>query len=290
MNSARDNYSTIDDNGISAQDAIGFARTQGVWIIAAIVLGAVLGYSYSLTRPKQWLATSVLQIGQIASEQTGGGELLVEPPQRALARIQLAPFKDRLLADLKLEPNEQSRAAVLVRDTLTAQILPGTDMLQVSVRGLSPADAKTTLELAQRQLEQTHHAIAEPAIASLRQQLVTLDQDIASVRARRDSLAAKNIAQVQGGAAAANSDAIVLGNLLATTEDQLLDDLKRRRDSLAMRLGPTRTFDTKPLDEIAVSPQPVSPRRAVYAALGALLGLVVGLVIGVARFSSRNRR
>jgi uncharacterized protein involved in exopolysaccharide biosynthesis len=285
MDNARDTYKVADEVGISAYDALRFLRTQGIWILMVVIIGAAAGYAYSLTRPKQWLATTVLQIGQIPGDQ-GGGDLLVEPPQRALTRVQLDPFRDRLLARLKLpqQPGADARSD-LIRNSLAAQILPTTDMIQLSVRGFSEEEAEATLKVAQDQLFQIHHAIAEPSVAALRGQLAALNQEIVTVNARREKLASRSAAQAQAANSASASADVALSNLLEVTEDGLLDTLTRRRDSMALRLGPTHTFDTRPLDEIAVSNRPVSPRRAVFAALGAMAGFVIGLAIAVTRFA-----
>ena len=268
------------DDSVSSVEIFRFLRAQFWVILTALIAGAVAGFGVSHLSPRQCQATSILQIGQIADGVPGAVEL-IDPPARAAERVKVRSFQDKVLRTLSLPVDgSENESARLIRKTLNAEVVSSTDLVQISVDGFSPGQAKQTLEVVQNQLLAIQEPFVLDAVNRLKAQLEKLDAQIANMETRHGyissaaDLKSKNAAGSQGAAD------VLLGNILDTSNAELLVEAERRRAEVAAKLSPDHTFFSKPLGEITVSDFPVAPRRSSFIIPGALLGLAIGLLIG----------
>jgi hypothetical protein len=281
-------------DSISGADVIRFVRTQFPWVAGFLILGVVGGIVVSYTFPREWEATSVLQIGQVDDgPPTLSGaptSLVIDPPQRAIERIKVRSFEDGVLKALSYPVDDrQDPRSRLVRKTLLARQVPDTNLISVSARGFSPEQAKQIVEVAQDQLMAAHGEIVSDAIKRLRASMAEVETEITDARTKRgrmDAIAGGSHAQ-PGGGGSNDAAALLLGNMVNVSNSSLLADAERRHDDLNRALSPDHTFNTKPLGAVAVSDSPVAPRRSVFAMLGGLLGLMIGLLVASARSNRR---
>jgi len=281
-------------DSISGADVIRFVRTRFWWIVGFLILGVIGGIVVSFTFPREWEATSVLQIGQVDDgPPTLSGAptpLPIDSPQRAVARIKVHSFGDGVLKALSFPMGDrQDPRSRLVRKTLLARQVPDTDLISISARGFSAEQAKQIVQAAQDQLIAAHGVFVSDAIKRLRASMTQVDSEITDARAKRgrmDAVAGGSRAQAGGGG---NNEAaaLLLGNMVDVSNASLLADAERRRDDLNRALSRDHTFNTKPLGAVEVSDFPVAPKRSVFAMLGGLLGLMIGLLVAGARSNRR---
>lgn len=281
-------------DSISGADVVRFVRSQFWWIVGLLFVGAVGGIAVSFLFPREWEATSVLQIGQVDDgPPTLSGAptpLPIDTAPRAVERVKVRSFEDGVLQALAFPVDDRTDPrSRLLRKTLRAEQVPDTDLISISARGFSAEQAKQIVQAAQDQLIAAHGAFVTDAIKRLRASMDEVSAEIADARTKRggtDAVAVGSRAQMQGGG---NNDAaaLVLGKMADVSNASLLADAERRRDDLNRALSPDHTFNTKPLGAVAVSDFPVSPKRSVFAMLGALLGLLIGLLIASVRSNRR---
>lgn len=280
-------------DSISGADIIRFVRTQFRWVAGFLILGVVGGIVVSYASPREWEATSVLQLGQVDDgPPTLSGAptpLPVDSPQRAVERIKVRSFEDGVLKALSYSVDDRNDPrSRLVRKTLLARQVPDTDLISISARGFSAEQAKQIVQAAQDQLMAAHGEFVSDAIKRLRARMAEVDTEITDARAKRgrmDAVAGDSHAQPGGGSNEAA--ALLLGNMVDVSNSSLLADAERRRDDLNRALSPDHTFNTKPLGGVAVSDFPVAPKRSVFAMLGGLLGLMIGLLVASVRSNRR---
>lgn len=281
-------------DSISGADVIRFVRTQFRWVAGFLILGVVGGAAVSYAFPREWEATSVLQIGQVDDgPPTLAGAptpLPIDSPQRAVERVKVRSFEDGVLKALSYPVDDrQDPRSHLVRKTLLARQVPDTNLISISAHGFSAEQAKQIVQVAQDQLMVAHGEFVADAIKRLRASMAEVDTEITDARAKRGRMdAVTGGSRVQmGGGGSNEAAAMLLGNMVDVSNASLLAAAERRRDDLSRALSPDHTFNTKPLGAVAVSDFPVAPKRSVFAMLGGLLGLMVGLLIASARSSRR---
>ena len=107
------------------------------------IVGGAVAIGVALMLPKQWEASAALQIGQIASEAPQSPAIPIEAAGRAMERLQLPQFKDVVLQKLGLPLGAGENADTdLIRSSLKVTQLKNADLIQLTVRGFSQADAQ----------------------------------------------------------------------------------------------------------------------------------------------------
>jgi hypothetical protein len=255
------------------------------------IVGLIIGIVAAEVVPKQWEATSLLQVGQI-QYSSDSVPVLVEPLAQIEARVESRPFIDDVLRAEGQDPRDNSAPLnKLVRKTLTAKLIPGSNLIALTVRGLSENQAKQILRTIDKMLIESHAKIVEPFIFHNREKLAHIQADLAATDARSkqlntaaasaaataiDAARRTSTSRQSNNVAGASNDVMLLGLLEKNAEAQrsLLD----LRDSVEQRLDPARTFVTLAVGRVS------TPDRAAYPKLGefAIVGLLVGVGIGLA--------
>jgi uncharacterized protein involved in exopolysaccharide biosynthesis len=283
QNSSTERY----EDGISVADIVGFLRAQLWRIVGLLVAGAVAGALVSFTHPREWEASSVLEIGQIDNGLVNQPTTPVDPPFRAVQRVKVEPFTDQLLRKLSLPvATGENAESDLIRRSINAEVVPTTDLVRLTVRGFSPDKAKSTLKAAQDDLIAIHDVIFREAVARLNKRLADIDSDIATAKAKRDQIESTTSLGTRPGESTPPVN-VLLGNMFDVSDRALLETLKKNRSDVTQQLSADRTFNTRPIAEIAVSQRPVAPKRSLYVIVGAMIGLLIGLLWAGRRHARR---
>lgn len=262
-------------------DLVALLQRYALGLVAAVSLGAVAGYAASYLVTQQWEGSATLLVGHVGSrlgDRVGADADRIEPPGRAVERVQAESFKRALVQGF--EPPATTAEADLIQSSLRATVAAG-DVVKIQTRALSQTRAREIADLVVRQLRRTHEELARPARGALERELLSLDGEIASME---KELARLRAAESSGRDVPADRRFSELV-LLASTINSLDGDLRERRDRQAdvrEYLNVGRTFPTRQLEPTSVSEKPVWPRRRVFAAAGAVVGLLaLALYIGL---------
>ncbi|CAJ0873343.1 GumC domain-containing protein [Ralstonia flatus] len=245
------------------------------------IAGGALALIVALVLPKQWEASAVIQVGQIASETPQSPPILVETVGRAVERLQLPQFEDVVLQKLGLPlGNGESADSELIRSSLKATQIKNADLIEMNVRGFSQADAKRYAQAFLDELIGAHALIAKPSIDKSNANMAEVTRQIAAGEARKAELLALTRVRDPAKAAERFPESVLLASLAAENDKQL-QLLRQREISIREQLSPERTFNTRLFGPVYVSRRHVYPRSLLFAAGGLALGLLIAIGWGL---------
>ncbi|NYH98075.1 Wzz/FepE/Etk N-terminal domain-containing protein [Cupriavidus plantarum] len=284
-NLQREPRATLRGDGLTAGEGIDFIVRHKYLLLGLPVLGAIIAVLVALALPKQWQASTILQVGQLFySTQSDQPQLaLIEPTPRAVERVKLEQFQDAVLQRLNLPtaPNV-NRDTDLLRASVNARLIRNAELLQISVRGNSPEMARRMIQAYQDQLVLEHLKLAEPSLQRIAAETAQVARDVTEAESRQKQLNALAIERAKVGVRGQFSESVLL-NQLIDRNDKELRDLKRRASYLREQSSPERTFNTRAMGGIEVSKRPVWPRKINFLIIGGALGFAVGLVWSLLR-------
>ncbi|MDC6177757.1 chain-length determining protein [Ralstonia solanacearum] len=258
-----------------------FAQRHAKKLVAAGIAGAALAVGLALVLPKQWEASVVIQVGQITNEAMPGAPTPVETVGRAVERLQLPQFEDLVLQKLSLPLGLNENASTdLIRRSLKAVQLKNADLIEVTVRGFSQADAQRYTQAFSDALIGAHAVIAKPSLDKINANMAEVRQQIASEEARKGELSTLMRVRDQSKADAKFSESVLLANMVAENDKQL-QGLRQREINIQEQLNPERTFNTRLFGPVHVSRRHVFPSGLLFAAAGLVLGLLVAVGWGL---------
>jgi len=269
----RDEQDAASSNTLSSARLIHIAKTQGLRLLAGVLIGGALGYAVAMVLPKQWQATATLLLGQIYDGKT---TVQLDPPVRAIERLRLRSLHERVLRRLGLDP--LGEAGKLFFSTAGAKTVRGSDLIEISANGYSPEQAKQFLSGLQDEFVTQHQRIFESASKRLTDNLVETEQLLAQAEARRVRLidaASSSVAKNRSNATSSTN--LFISELLNSNAEEI-GRIRREKNDLLEQLNPQRTFNTRPLGAIIVSESPVFPKTGIAILAGALLGLAAALI------------
>ncbi|MDO3523131.1 chain-length determining protein [Ralstonia pseudosolanacearum] len=270
-----------------------FAQRHAKKLVAGGIAGAALAIGLALVLPKQWEASVVIQVGQITNEAMPGTPLPaptpVETVGRAVERLQLPQFEDLVLRKLglPLEVNENA-STDLIRRSLKAVQLKNADLIEVTVRGFSQADAQRYTQAFSDALIGAHAVIAKPSLDKINANMAEVRQQISAEEARKGELSALMRARDQAKSEVKFSESVLLASMVAENDKQL-QGLRQREINIREQLNPERTFNTRLFDTVHVSRRHVFPSGLLFAAGGLVLGLLVAIGCGLTGDFRRGR-
>ncbi|CAJ0897221.1 hypothetical protein R77569_04677 [Ralstonia mannitolilytica] len=245
------------------------------------VVAAAVAFAIALAMPKQWEASAVVQIGQIANETPQSPVTLVETPGRAVERLQLPQFEDVVLQKLGLPVTVGENASTdLIRRSLKTTQLKNADLIEVTVRGFSQADAQRYAKAFLDELISAHAALAKPSMDKINANMAEVTRLIASEEARKAQLSALARTRDQSKAGSTFPESVLLASLMAENDKQL-KGLRQREINVREQLNPERTFNTRLFGPMYVSRRHVFPHGLVFAAGGLAFGLLVAVIWGL---------
>ncbi|CAD0338917.1 Wzz/FepE/Etk N-terminal domain-containing protein [Xanthomonas hortorum] len=259
-------------------------RREWRWALAALVV--VLGLTFAFTRlaKPQWEATAWIQVGEIGPTPAGR-DPKVEPFQRVIDRMKTRLFQDAVLRKAGLPLN--SRAAQLYRGSLKPDPDPYANLIGVTIRAESSAQARRLAMATVTELQTLHGQTNAVALELARTRLQGLNEDLRAALINRTQLQ-QQVQAGQGGAAA--TPAQVVAGVLLTDSNTTIRALKAERDDLIARLTTRYTYQTSLAWPLYVPDRQAFPNAITAWAAGLLAGAGLGVLAAVLRNAWRRRR
>ncbi|SOZ13900.1 conserved hypothetical protein [Cupriavidus taiwanensis] len=271
-------------------DIFQFVGRHKYKFVLTMAAGAGIALIAALSLPRQWEASTVLQIGQVyynnGKEQPQA--MPIELPSRALERMKLGQFQDAVLRRLSLPIDlGASDESELIRRSATPRLIRNAELVEISVRGFSPADAKRYVEAYQNELIGAHQKLAQPSMERIAAETTQTQWSLAKAEKRQQDLQQLADERLKMGASDKFSESVLLSDLIGKNDEELRS-LRQRRVILSEESNPQRTFNTRPLSDIDVGKRPVWPKKSSFMAAGGAIGLVIGLAWAL--WQERRRR
>lgn len=264
---------------VSFEDGLNFLRRHFGKIIGAALVGAGIGLGLTFVIPKQWEATAIIQVGQVANET--GIPTQIETTSRAVERLKLEQFEDKVLTGLGLTlESGENRSTDLFRSSSRILLLRNADLIQISTRGHSPEEAMRFAQAYGNELITSHAALAKPTLDKLKADLADVQSSLVIEEQRRARLAGLMAARDQAGIIGKFSENVLL-NDIANDNDKQLRQLRLHKNSVEEKLNPERTFNTRMLGAVDVTRRAIYPKKSIFAIAGLSVGLFLALVIGL---------
>ncbi|MCE4373040.1 Wzz/FepE/Etk N-terminal domain-containing protein [Xanthomonas hortorum] len=259
-------------------------RREWRWALAALVV--VLGLTFAFTRlaKPQWEATAWIQVGEIGPTPAGR-DPKVEPFQRVIDRMKTRLFQDAVLRKAGLPLN--SRAAQLYRGSLKPDPDPYANLIGVTIRAESSAQARRLAMATVTELQTLHGQTNAVALELARTRLQGLNEDLRAALVNRAQLQ-QQVQAGQGGAAA--TPAQLVAGVLLTDSNTTIRALKAERDDLIARLTTRYTYQTSLAWPLYVPDRQAFPNAITAWAAGLLAGAGLGVLAAVLRNAWRRRR
>ncbi|WAH62738.1 Wzz/FepE/Etk N-terminal domain-containing protein [Xanthomonas hortorum] len=259
-------------------------RREWRWALAALVV--VLGLTFAFTRlaKPQWEATAWIQVGEIGPTPAGR-DPKVEPFQRVIDRMKTRLFQDAVLRKAGVSLN--SRAAQLYRGSLKPDPDPYANLIGVTIRAESSAQARHLAMATVTELQTLHGQTNAVALELARTRLQGLNEDLRAALVNRTQLQ-QQVQAGQGGAAA--TPAQVVAGVLLTDSNTTIRALKAERDDLIARLTTRYTYQTSLAWPLYVPDRQAFPNAITAWAAGLLAGAGLGVLAAVLRNAWRRRR
>lgn len=263
---------------------------NGYWIFGFGILGLLVGIGSTFFIRNEWEATSLLRIGQIQYSGSNAS-IMLEPLAQVVERVQSQSFQDDLLRAKGQDPNDDSASLVrFVRKTLSAKVVQNTNVVQLTVRGMSPEQSETLLEATQNSLAGSQNKLFTSFLVDNQIKLKQVIKDLNENMSRGSALNTAATKNSQDKNVVGAHDVILISLLEKNSQERF--SLINLKNSLEQQIDPLHTFPSAVVGHIAVRHKPVYPKRGIFATVGALAGLVIGLVVAAVRHnrvSTRNR-
>jgi len=250
-------------------------RLLGIIAIATAVTGGIVWLL-----PQQWKAQVALQIGHVDGE-------LVEGPPLVARRVETPGFKLEVLKSLGMKPSVVDPKSALFLETLAAQVINGTDLVQLSIRAYSRADAIRQLQATLDLLRSRESSVMEARTKMLRERLAAIDDYSQSLKALQASVVRSITERSKAGHRAGTENneetltAALARSLIRELSAQVLQ-LRQERIEVEQQLSPTQTYPAQALEPVYADEEPVRPRRALSVFLAFLLSSLVGMSWAIA--------
>jgi hypothetical protein len=183
--------------------------------------------------------------------------------------------------------DEDDSTAKVFRDTLKVK-LEKSELLNLTLRGMSPDEAKLHMSAVVNELKKIHARISVPTISRWHQELASIERELKQANTEAEGLAKSLDSQSNLINDKNFSQVALLSNILIMREVELREFHDQKR-MLEERLSPERTFDTNVLGRIEISTKPVFPKKSLYILAGLVTGLLLGALLLILRsVGSRN--
>ena len=262
---------------------VGLLLSYWKLLVLAIILGAVIGISLMPKRPPVWAASGLVKIAQI-----NGPAPLVDAGT-LVSMVQQPGFTSDSLekAGLPRDPYADPKSLLALR-TLVAIPQRSPNLLQLQVSAYSPEEAKRLLEGAVATLQAQTAEEYNDGVQERKRKIEEAEALLATNASERDTV----IAALKSGQVAPTtdvSDSLEVSYLLRTTQSES----ERLRISIGLlqeQLNPTRTFNSKLISSVSVSPVAQGGSKVVSGAIGAFVGFILAFALALIQTAFRSRR
>ena len=261
-------------------------------VVGGLVLGIAGAVSGIVLIPPKYEAVAVIQVGQVgqvALVDLGGqvgqvavGGQPVEPPVQAVERMKTAAFQRKVAEALNDQEwlGEIARSATGSTNLLWMQVIKGTvgsqiPLIEVRAGGDSPEAAKRKVESAVAELVKAHAELAQPALARMLADLAINREKLAS--AERDLATLTKLVEAAGIKDDRFTQLALMTSLRIQKEAETFGQ-RQMIMALETALGAPATQSARAIEAVFVPEKPVSPKRSLLLALGAVGGLLAGVL------------
>jgi len=273
MNQEMRNIEPIDDE-INLWELLEHLKSGWKWVVGGGATGLASAIVLAAFIPAQYEATVVIQsatIGMIFATTTTTTTL--EPVAQTLERLKLVTFyNDDIVKACDADSAKELANSVKVN------LVKGNNLLSISYRAETAAQANACMSKIVTQLTQSQTAIAAPLIKELQDQQISTKQEIddaerflAAVEKRATSLSGSN----------------ELSTLMMLKREDLTKLQKLYREQ-RIQLTEPLTQPMKLLEPIYVPEKPVAPKKLMIIASSLIGGMLIGLLAFFANLSWRR--
>jgi uncharacterized protein involved in exopolysaccharide biosynthesis len=237
-------------------------------------LGGGIAISIAYNIPKQWSATLLFQVGQIGSN----GNLLA-PPNSVVQRVKFSGFVNQVLRAENL-PTEGSwfDRSTIIKKTLNATSSKDGNLLQMTVKGRSPEEAKENVLAAFHILQVEHLELLMPSVTRFEKNLADAITSLQKIEDERATILGPiKRANSAGTIERKFSESILLASMLKSSEAEIRI-FRDQINSLNEQLSPYRTFNTKEVAPIYVPRLADHPKKSLAAMMGIFLGILFAAI------------
>ena len=257
-------------------------------LIAGLTVTALLVSAlYAFSARPEWEASALLRVGQVTGPD-GYGATLVELPGQVLERVRQESLRDSVLSKLGIPLEISNPEARLYRNSLKSQLVPGTNAVELKLRGHTPDRARQFMVETVGHIEQVHYKIYKPSVERLRSEIAELSRDIERSMNEREKtvegLIANNPAMVSKQA----FSQLALASYVMSNRDADIHKLKRRKFNIGEALSPVRTYPTSVVGRADISKKAVFPKRSLIIMIGGITGLLAGILMALSIESGRH--
>lgn len=263
------------DDQLSLLDLVAFARQNYRVILGGALIGVAIALILAVLLPKQYEAKALIKIGQIGNVNTNG--LPIEPSLQVVDRIKSQSFQDTVLEALGISTeDDDDRLVKQFRKNLVVK-LEKSELISLSLKALSRAEAVTIMQEVIKQLNITHNSMLLPTVSRLKLELDSVNYEIKLADIESKQLL-KTLETQSDKITDTKFSQTVLLNSLRISKDQEYRSFKDTKRILEEKLSPERTFATHVLGKVEVSKKPVFPKYSIFIPIGLLLGLLASLL------------
>ena len=272
----------VQDDEISLFDLWEKLREGWLAVVGGMVLGIAGAVLVIFLIPPKYEAVAVVQVGQVG--QVGQARVTgqpVEPPVQAAERMKAPAFQRRVAESLGDQKWLDELARTGAAKDLALQLIKATvgpdqvPLLELRASAASPELSQKKAEAAVAELTKIHDELAKPALARMRSDLAITREKLASAERDLDALN-KLVAS-----ASVKDDRFTQLSLITSLRIQKESETFSQRQmimALETALEAPATQPAKAIEAVFITDKPVSPKRSLLLALGALGGLLAGVL------------
>jgi capsular polysaccharide biosynthesis protein len=284
MNSVPDlQEKDIDDLGL--EDILFGLWDHKLQLLGFSVAGLLLSAGLLL-----WVLQPIYQAIALVEVGKNAGQL-IEAPQISAERFRTPAMhrkiaenakNDQLLVKLAESRNGLSESinAQIVKNTSAQSAGVSNPLIEIKAQAQSQEEAKALVHAMLGELIKSHQLLSAPVIKKLEFDLTIAKERLKVAEAERDEMSRLI------GAASINdarfTQLSLLSNVRLSRESEIFSQ-RAAISSIQTSLLPPATLPTRAIEDLYVSPNPISPRRTLTLALGLLSGFVLGLLFLLGR-------
>lgn len=259
-------------------------RPMVLWVAVGMLLGILGGLLFLTTVPNEWEAHALLRIGLTVRDQNKIES--IESQANIVERIRTDSFKQDISRSLEANSAWAPHNSILLKRTLKAAVVPGTDFVRISARSPTPEAAKLAVDAVASRLRSIHGQMVAPFLEDVEQRLAYVESQVA--------IKNKDLLRIEG-----KTDALLRQKKVETAQVLLLKSMmddasrqlntfQRERLDLLMTIKLVRTAPTAPILPTFASSEPVSPSRLKVLAIAVVLGGMFGCVLAWYRMRTKS--
>ena len=259
----------------SFQEITNGMRPIVLWVAVGVALGVLGGLLFLMTVPSEWEGHALLRIGLIARDQNKIES--IESQTNIVERIRTDSFKQDISRSLEANSAWAPHNSILLKRTLKAAVVPGTDWVRISARSPTPQAAKLAVDAVASRLHSIHGQMAAPFLESVELRLAYVECQVA--------LKNKDLLRIEGETDALlrqkkveTAQVLLLKSMMDDASRQL-DTFQRERMDLLRIIKLVRTAPTAPVLPTFTSSEPVSPSRFKVLTMAVVLGGIFGCLL-----------